>query len=515
MSLPESNGHGPGRTATIDITVSDRSIMWGVGSRDAEVRSRTALEMRLTPRRKQTISLLAELIRTSTDVNLKRTDLEQTPAAGGKSMLYDNLLKVAGHELFDLLFVGDLRGELSDQLVALRDGECDRLRVKLCFTGSDQEWLAMLPWEYARTPPGDPDFDPKGEFLSEVAELLLSRRIELRRPRELGRGQWPLRVLLVCSSPARAGEQQLAPVSAVRIIEQLETLEAEGRIELEKLVEDDDPGRPLADFEPRVTGQAFKSLVQAFQPAIVHFIGHGQFDGTGRLAFSDVDGTVDWVDEWALRKYINASKDLKLVFLQACESALPDPYVSFSGVARTLAASGVPAVVGMQYKVTSATANAFACDFYDALLRRNLAPALAVQTARRELEDGTAFGLPVVYLASDADLGRPPAEGMHPVVALDRRDVPVAPRACARCDDGLGPDDIFCGNCALRLVCESCNHPFHDPLKDRFCRRCQGEVVQQPYAPRDIEPAALLPGGRSGAARAALSVLQPRQAAGQ
>jgi hypothetical protein len=341
VSLPESNGHGPGRTATIDITVSDRSIIWGVGSRDAEVRSRTALEMRLTPRRKQTISLLAELIRTSTDVNLKRTDLEQTPAAGGKSMLYDNLLKVAGHELFDLLFVGDLRGELSDQLVALRDGECDRLRVKLCFTGNDQEWLAMLPWEYARTPPGDPDFDPKGEFLSEVAELLLSRRIELRRPRELGRGQWPLRVLLVCSSPARAGEQQLAPVSAVRIIEQLETLEAEGRIELRKLVEDDAPDRPVADFEPQVTCQAFKSLVQEFQPAIVHFIGHGQFDGTGRLAFSDVDGTVDWVDEWALRKHINASKDLKLVFLQACESALPDPYVSFSGVARTLAASGV------------------------------------------------------------------------------------------------------------------------------------------------------------------------------
>ncbi len=39
--------------------------------------------------------------------------------------------------------------------------------------------------------------------------------------------------------------------------------------------------------------------------------------------------------------------------------------------------------------------------------------------------------------------------------------------------------------------------------------------MQQPYAPRDIEPAALLPGGRSGAARAALSVLQPRQASGQ
>jgi CHAT domain-containing protein len=265
-----------------------------------------------------------------------------------------------------------------------------------------------------------------------------------------------------------------------------------------------------------VTCQAFKTLVADFQPAIVHFIGHGQFDGTGRLAFSDVDGTVDWVDEWALRKHINASKDLKLVFLQACESALPDPYVSFSGVARTLAASGVPAVVGMQYKVTSATANAFACDFYDALLRRNLAPALAVQAARRELEDGTAFGLPVVYLASDADLGgRPPAEGIHRVVALDRRDVPASPSACTRCGEDLGADDVFCGNCALRLVCDSCKHPYHDALKDRFCRRCQTEVVQQPYVPRDIEPAELLPGGKTDTARATMSVMRPLQAAGR
>jgi CHAT domain-containing protein len=512
--MSESNGHDPARTATIDIMVSDRTIKWGIGIRDAEVRWKAPLEMRLTPSRRQTIGLLAELIRTSTDVNRHKTDLEQTPTAGGKSMLYDTLLKVTGHELFDLLFVGDLRSELSDQLVALRDGHCERLRVKLCFTGDDQEWLAMLPWEYARSPPGDLDFDQKGEFLSEVAELLLSRRIELRRPRELGRGQWPLRVLLVCSSPARAGEQQLAPVSAVRIVEQLEELETEGRIELRKLVEDDPPDRPVANFEPKVTSHAFKTLIQDFQPAIVHFIGHGQFDGTGRLAFSDVDGTVDWVDEWALRKHINASKDLMLVFLQACESALPDPYVSFSGVARTLAASGVPAVVGMQYKVTSATANAFACDFYDALLRRNLAPALAVQTARRELEDGTAFGLPVVYLASDADLGRPPAEGIHRVVALDRRDVPASPSACARCDDDLGSDDVFCGNCALRLTCEDCKHRYHDPLKDRFCRRCKAPVLQQPYAPRDIEPAELLPGGATDAARATLSVLRPRQVGG-
>ena len=67
---------------------------------------------------------------------------------------------------------------------------------------------------------------------------------------------------------------------------------------------------------------------------------------------------------------------LKAVVLQACESAKSDPYHAFSGVAASLAASGVPAVIGMQYVVAANLATIFSRGMYRALARPTPVPII-------------------------------------------------------------------------------------------------------------------------------------------
>jgi CHAT domain len=93
---------------------------------------------------------------------------------------------------------------------------------------------------------------------------------------------------------------------------------------------------------------------------------------------------------------------VKLVFLQACESAMPTqdlyaPYQALSNVARCLASVSIPAVVAMQSKVELVTANTFAKAFYESLVQ--MMPVYqAVQVGRKTIPDVGAFGIPVCYL---------------------------------------------------------------------------------------------------------------------
>jgi hypothetical protein len=508
------------RITTIDIRVDGSAIIWSLSDWRAGPESKEPLQMSLGPRRKENIALLAGLLHDSTDVEQKATDLEKTVDREGAA-LYEKLLNVLGHELFDLLFIGDLRAAVGDALNDLIDDEIKRFRIKLCFTGSDAEWLARLPWEYARTPPGDKAFNPKGVFLSHIAELVLSRRLERAHFRGLRIKEWPVKVLLVCSSPPEAGEDELERVEAVRVVETLEELASRNLVRLEKLIEPEPPAPRGDEYRPRVTWREFSRAVARFQPVIVHFIGHGHCsDGAGELAFADeISGEPDWVTDDEFARVADTSKPLRLVFLQACKSSLPDPYVSFSGVARTLAASGIPAVIGMQYRVTSSAANAFAAAFYDALLNRALPISFAVQAARQELAaergaDRRAHGLPVLYLAQDAVLRPPPAAespGPDGPTTVDRRDDPRTAIRCPRCDVELeGLEQNVCQRCGLRLRCaeEDCGRRLVDPVNDRFCRNCTAEVRQVPFSPDAVDQVATVAHGGATPARAALAVLR-------
>lgn len=472
-------------------------------------------DMSLREPRRQTIGLLADLLRYSTDIKITATDLEKTLDEEGEK-LYSRLLLVMGHELFDLLFVGQLRGYVFGALNQLRDGKLDRLRIELTFTGNHEDWLASLPWEYTRTPPGDMAFNPKGVFLSERAELILSRRLNMESFRPISSDQWPVPVLLVCSSPSGGANEGLEPVDAYGVREKLEKLEERGVVRLETLIESPLPAHPGPTDKTVVTHEAFQRKVLEFQPVIVHFIGHGHCsNGTGELAFANPDGTVCWVDDEHFERDVSKSRRLTLVFLQACKSALPDPYVSFSGVARTVAASGVPAVVGIQYQITQAAANTFAEAFYDGIFDENLV-SYAVQAARNTIAGMTddhhrPFGLPVLYLSDDGILAHAPTEVPASMRAarVGRRDQGGKTFVCPRCfAELIGPKQKFCQTCALRLICPEpgCEERYVDPIHDKFCRNCQAPVRQPPYTDDTLDVVAKVPD--SDVARATLTMLR-------
>jgi CHAT domain-containing protein len=469
------------QTATLDIHVTkEGQILWLVTRPTQDPVARVPAQLHLPARRKQMIALLVDLLQQSTDVERVATDLEKTLGRGGERFIYNDLLMVTGHELFDLLFANgsELRVEVIRQLGLLQEGSIRRLRVKLCF---DDPWLASLPWEYTRTPPEEKDLDLNGLFLSQMAELLLSRRVDVTN-RDLT-SSTPIRVLLVCSSPPY--EDGIEPVDAAPVIEKLEALQRTGLVTVESLVEGPKSPRPQPDWRPAVTRATFQTAIKRLKPQIVHFVGHGRcFNGAGQLVFSTEDGREDWVNDEEFKRLINAGKPPKLVFLQACESALPDPYVSFSGVARTLAAARVPAIIGMQYRVRSSTASAFACEFYDALLIRNLPISSAVQAGRQKIADGRGFGLPVLYLSTDTGLLVPQAPlGPTRMVAIDRHDGP-ATQDCPRCGISLDHGTKVCRRCRLRLVCPNptCAAAYKDPIDDAFCSGCGDPLTQAPFA---------------------------------
>lgn len=418
--------------ATIEIRVDGTHIDWRcVGDADLQMVV-GGEDMSLSARRRQTIDLLVGLLRYSTDIERTATDLEKTFDKEGEQ-LYRRLLLVVGPELFDLLFVGKLRAYVFQALAQLRDAQLDRLRITLCFMGSNEDWLASLPWEYTRTTPGDTAFDPRGVFFSERPGLILSRRLNMHSFRRLGSDQWPVRVLLVRSSPpGRAAEGLVEGVRAYRIREKLVELAQRGVVDLDTLIEPDAPAHPGPTEGAIVTREAFQRKVVEFQPTVVHFIGHGHYsNGAGELAFAHRDGTVDWVVDERFARDMSKSRSLTLVFLQACESALPDPYVSFSGVARTIAACGVPAVVGMPYQITAAAADESAEAFYEGICNENTV-SHAVQAAHNTIVDMTgeahlAFGLPVLYLHGDNVLAHAPPEPPASTRAarVDRGDQPA------------------------------------------------------------------------------------------
>jgi hypothetical protein len=101
----------------------------------------------------------------------------------------------------------------------------------------------------------------------------------------------------------------------------------------------------------------------------VHFIGHGVFDekrGEGRLVFENDRGGEYTLGERQVRQLF-CKRGLSLVFLNACETGRGGRADFNKGVAQSLVAGGLPALVANQYSVLDASATAFAQHFYASL----------------------------------------------------------------------------------------------------------------------------------------------------
>ena len=422
-------------------------------------------------------------------------------------------MTVIGSHLYGLLFPGKF-DDVFRNLMKKRGQEppAEPLRIVLEFR-PEAEWMAALPWEFLYLP--DIPDEKEGFFLSVDNDLILTRSVRLAALDVAKRAQSavePIRILVVLSEPE--GEN---------------TVSEDGLIELREIVQAN-PGKfQLKEYIRQGTGKAamrgptrfdFKNYLNdpKFVPDIVHFLGHGAYDGLkrderrefGRIALIDggdkTPGEADWCSDKDFADLFNPQRLPQLVFLHCCEGGVTRGYRGFKGVALSLVHRGIQNVVAMQYPVENAVANKFAATFYREVLKHGMID-VAVQAGRK------ALGLELFELSkkqgreaehfSDRRFGSPIAyiQSYHGLAIIGQQE-PIALLPCPYkgCGGSHDPDrHKFCPKGLGRLVlCTSCRTFNQDG--EIVCANC-GQSLTQAAPSKPIAPPAPIAAPSSAADR--------------
>ncbi len=321
--------------------------------------------------------------------------------------------KQFGSTLYDSVFAGEV-GTCFRRSLDEADAQGKGLRVRLRLGKAPQ--LADVPWEYLYPA-------SLRQFLVLSTKTPVVRYLEQPRAVPPLTVTPPLQVLVVVCSPTNLATLDV-DAEVQRIRHALAGLEQSGQVQLTVL-----PHAHLADL---------RGVLRRAPVHVLHFIGHGGFDdrtGDGMLAFEDDHQLAHLVSGSALATVIHDQDKLRLVVLNACEGARQSPADPFGGVAQSLVAQGIPAVVAMQFEITDEAATVFSAEFYSALadgypIDAALAEArVAVFSDDNDVEWGT----PVLYLrASDGrifDVASHPSPTVadQPVTAPDAGGARVIP----------------------------------------------------------------------------------------
>jgi CHAT domain-containing protein len=375
-------------------------------------------------------------------------------------------LVVLGTSLYNVLFDPAMSKEFKEEYdKVIKEQPSPVLRVVLEFKLEAQD-LAKMPWEYIYYP-DNVDGAGRGFFIATDSQLILARHVPLVK----GVGDQkplpkPLRILIVAAKPERtpAGEALKIVVSdpIIQTIKALKKLHPDA-IEIKEMPDPNDP------HKTQPSKRVLSETVQKFQPHVLHFIGHGEYEKgkdtdtyTGHLLLVNHD-------EPKISARINdaafadcfRNKEPRLIFLHACEGARTDSYAAFRGVALQLAYSRVPAVVAMQYEIKNSMATQFANKFYESL-GKGKPIDVAVQDGRMELGMFTdeeqnfsnrAFGSPVVFLQNAAGIiiAEAQPEADLPLTAQSPPGPVIAgPERCPYgegCPGMMYQDSTFCVKC--------------------------------------------------------------------
>ncbi len=286
-----------------------------------------------------------------------------------------------GSYLFESLFTGRVRTLFLRSLdLALSYENGIRIRLSI-----DPPEVAVLPWEFLYWP-------ARHDFLASSARTPIVRYIDPATG--FGRIQslnvrLPLRLLVLV--PSGSGLSTEVEEKAIdQVGNKLPHLLTVHFIHGEHLT-------------PRKAARE----IAALRPHIVHFIGHGHFDGRqnkAMLFFNDEAGKLIPVSSQQMRQMVQNTPIIKLVVLNACEGGSLSSGQAYIGLAPALIRAGVPAVVAMQFSIRDDMAIAFTQDFYGALLAGDYVgqvdAAVAVARSRSMLldPDDRGFGTPVLFL---------------------------------------------------------------------------------------------------------------------
>lgn len=283
-----------------------------------------------------------------------------------------------GEALFGAVFAGPVYTVYFSSRDRARTAQGLRIKLGLDDAGD----LAALPWELLR----DPAIDYLA--LSRTTPLVRHPHRLVMRPRPVFRP--PLRILVMIASPS-----DLPPVDAEaeweNVLAATEQLRARGLLELERIEE--------------ATLRALQRKLRSREFHVFHYIGHSTFDpasGQGMLALEDPYGDGGSVPVRAedLARELSEENTIRLVVLNSCQSAVAQEQDPFAGLASSLVARGLPAVVAMQWAIADDAARVFAEELYRAVAE-GLPVDAAVSEARRaisHLSSGTAWATPVLFM---------------------------------------------------------------------------------------------------------------------
>jgi hypothetical protein len=293
-----------------------------------------------------------------------------------------------GEKLFNTVFPGEIfAAYLASQE---RAGEAG-LRIKLGLETSGA--LQDIPWELLR--------DPRGDYLALSRQTPVIRHPRLLTVRPIAEITLPLRVLVMIASPT--DQQPLNVEAEWRALEDAtQELRNRGLLELERL-----------DDAQLVTLQ--RKLRESVPYHIFHFIGHAAFDDssqTGMLAFEDPRTLRSVpVSGEALARELSEESSIRLVVLNACQAARQNLKDPFAGIASSIVARGIPAVVAMQFAISDDASRTFSQEFYRALSEGYPIEA-AMSEARRTISstlDNLEWATPVLYLRAPTGMLFPKA----------------------------------------------------------------------------------------------------------
>ncbi|HET7017486.1 MAG TPA: CHAT domain-containing protein, partial [Streptosporangiaceae bacterium] len=291
-------------------------------------------------------------------------------------------IREIGEALFTALLGTGEVGGLYRASAALAVNRGQMLRVVLRM---DSPALADLPWEAM--------FDKGTEsYLCRQAQLI--RHVPVPVAALPPQASLPLRILGVISAPRG--------MVALNVEEERSLLETA-------------LAQPIADglvemvWAPSATWDDLLGLLLAGPWHALHYIGHGNFDpaaNAGILALTKKSGHPDLIEADQFADLLRQARPApRLVVLNCCSSATSGSGKRFAGTAYSLARSGIPAVVAMQFQITDKAANAFARGFYTAIAQRRgiddavSAGRLAILGTRR----GTMEWLtPALFLRGDS-----------------------------------------------------------------------------------------------------------------
>lgn len=276
------------------------------------------------------------------------------------------MIRNRGAELFDALIHGSIRDFYQQGRGRSMGDSAAGFRLRLIFDPRDARLrrLIGIPWEILRDRYADGNDIPALDARRPVV-----RTIETAEPSLVAPPGSLKRVLLALANPGGPDEldvhreRNVVKTALARMGITPQVIEHTNRTALMDKIAD--------------TGAQ-----------IVHFMGHSDIDhqsGEGVLVLEDAHGGEDRLAGTTFAGFFTGRPAPRLVILTSCLSARQAPGQPFAGIAFSLVAAGLPAVIAMQSKVGDESAIRFTERLYSRISYGDPVEA-AVADARRALK---------------------------------------------------------------------------------------------------------------------------------